>query len=94
VTARPDGIVQQLTDVRSTPLRVNGGFFIFRRQIFDYLREGDDLVDGPFRRLIEEGQLMAHEYDGFWKAMDTFKDKQQFDELLARGNPPWEVWRR
>jgi glucose-1-phosphate cytidylyltransferase len=94
VTARPDGIVQQLTDVRSTPLRVNGGFFIFRRQIFDYLREGDDLVDGPFRRLIAEGQLMAHEYDGFWKAMDTFKDKQQFDELLARGNPPWEVWRR
>jgi glucose-1-phosphate cytidylyltransferase len=94
VTSGDDGLVKELTDVRSTPLRVNGGFFIFRPRIFDYLREGDDLVDGCFRRLIGEGQLMGYPYDGFWKAMDTFKDKQQFDELLAEGRPPWEVWRR
>ena len=92
--AAKDGLVTQLTDVRSTQLRVNGGFFIFRREIFDYLREGEELVDGPFHRLIEEQQLLAYEYDGFWKAMDTFKDKQQLDELLARGTPPWEVWHR
>jgi glucose-1-phosphate cytidylyltransferase len=94
VAAGEDGLVRELTDVRSTPLRVNGGFFVFRKRIFDYIREGDDLVDGPFRRLIGDGQLMAYPYNGFWKAMDTFKDKQQFDELLTRGNPPWEVWRR
>jgi glucose-1-phosphate cytidylyltransferase len=92
--AAADGIVTRLTDSRSAPLRVNGGFFIFRQQIFDYLREGEELVDGPFRRLIEQKELVAFEYDGFWKAMDTFKDKQQLDELLARGNPPWEIWRR
>ena len=82
-----------LDDASATPLRVNGGFFIFRPQIFDYLREGEELVDGPFRRLIDDKQLVAYQYDGFWKAMDTFKDKQQLDALYAAGAPPWEVWR-
>ncbi len=94
VEAAPDGLVTRLADVRCTPLRVNGGFFVFRREIFDYLRPGEDLVDGPFQRLISDRQLFAYEYNGFWKAMDTFKDKQEFDELYAHGNPPWEVWRR
>lgn len=89
-----NGIVTGLTDVRGSALRVNGGFFAFRREIFDYVREGEELVDGPFHRLIQEQQLFAYEYNGFWKAMDTFKDKQQLDELVARGNPPWEIWRR
>ena len=86
--------VNSLTDVRSTRLRVNGGFFIFRRSIFDYLKPGDDLVDGPFHRLIEIQQLLAYEHEGFWKAMDTFKDKQELDELQAAGAPPWQIWRR
>jgi glucose-1-phosphate cytidylyltransferase len=89
-----DGLATQVGDAAGTPLRVNGGFFIFRRQIFDYLHEGEELVDGPFRRLIAERQLVAYPYDGFWKAMDTFKDKQQLDTLYAGGAPPWEVWRR
>jgi glucose-1-phosphate cytidylyltransferase len=72
---------------------VNGGFFVFRRQIFDYIEENDELVDGPFSRLISERQLLAYQCDGFWKAMDTFKDKQQFDALLQHSAPPWEVWR-
>ena len=88
------GLVTSLTDIRSTPLRVNGGFFAFRQDIFDYIREGDELVIAPFQRLMEKKQLMAHEYNGFWQAMDTFKDKQQLDALLAKGNPPWEIWRR
>jgi glucose-1-phosphate cytidylyltransferase len=92
--ASENGLVTALTDVRATRVRVNGGFFIFRRGIFDYLREGEDLVDGPFSRLIAERQLMSYEYDGFWQAMDTFKDKQQLDEMYARGGPPWENGRR
>jgi glucose-1-phosphate cytidylyltransferase len=88
-----DGLVTALTDARNSPLRVNGGFFVFRRQIFDYIEENEELVDGPFSRLISERQLLAYPYDGFWKAMDTFKDKQQFDALLQHGAPPWEVWR-
>jgi glucose-1-phosphate cytidylyltransferase len=94
VTATDAGLVTSLHDIRATPLRVNGGFFVFRQAIFDYLEEGDELVNGPFERLIGRQELLAYQYGGFWKAMDTFKDKQQLDELYAGGNPPWEVWRR
>jgi len=89
-----NGIVTALHDVHNTTLRVNGGYFAFRQEIFDYLREGEELVDGPFQRLIEERQLANFEYDGFWKAMDTFKDKQQFDDIYANGAGPWEIWRQ
>lgn len=92
--ATQDGLVTSLTDVRATPLRVNGGFFAFRPEIFDYMQPGEELVDAPFHRLIDKKQLMAYEYNGFWQAMDTFKDKQQLDALIAKGSPPWEVWRR
>jgi glucose-1-phosphate cytidylyltransferase len=91
--ATQGGLVTSLTDVRATQLRVNGGFFVFRQEFFDYLNEGEELVDAPFHRLIEKEQLLAYQHNGFWKAMDTFKDKQQLDELLAKGPPPWEVWR-
>lgn len=86
--------VMSLTDVRATELRVNGGFFILRQQFFDYLAKGEELVDAPFQRLIDHQQLLAYRHDGFWRAMDTFKDKQRLDELLANGSPPWEVWRK
>jgi glucose-1-phosphate cytidylyltransferase len=91
--AAEDGIVTGVHDVLGTKLRVNGGFFIFRRTIFDYLRPGEDLLDDVLPRLVGERQLVGYEYNGFWKAMDTFKDKQQLDELLASGTPPWQVWR-
>ena len=92
--AAQGGLVTSLTDVRATQLRVNGGFFVFRNEFFDFLGEGEELVDAPFHRLIAKQQLLAYEHNGFWKAMDTFKDKQQLDDLLAAGSPPWEVWRR
>ena len=58
------------------------------------MRPGEELVIEPFRRLIEERQLAAYEYDGFFAAMDTFKDKQQLDNLYDSGRPPWEVWKK
>ena len=57
------------------------------------MQPGDELVIQPFQRLIQERQLTAFEYDGFFAAMDTFKDKQQLDNLYEVGQPPWEVWR-
>jgi NDP-sugar pyrophosphorylase family protein len=77
-----------------TNLRVNGGFFLFRKEIFDYMRPGEELVQEPFGRLIQADELLAYEHDGFTASMDTFKDKQHFDELYAKGKAPWEVWRR
>jgi glucose-1-phosphate cytidylyltransferase len=93
VTASADGVVRAIQPITETGLRINGGYFLFRREIFDYMRDGEELVQQPFQRLISEGQLLTHPYDGFFASMDTFKDKQHFDELYARGNAPWEVWR-
>jgi len=93
INSDKSGLVQSIEHVSNTVLRVNGGFFAFRREIFDYLREGEELVDEPFQRLIKARQLIAYEHDGFWLAMDTFKDKQQFEAMLASGNTPWQVWR-
>jgi len=93
IHAEKNGFVESIEHVSRSELRVNGGFFAFRGDIFDYINEGEELVVEPFRRLIAARQLVAYPYDGFWMAMDTFKDKQQFDALLASGNTPWQVWR-
>ena len=74
---------------RMPNLWINGGFFIFRKEIFEYMREGDELVEAPFRRLIEADQLMAFKHDGFWRPMDTLRDKQVLEDLVEKGTMPW-----
>ena len=92
VAARDDGRVSELCDTLHSGLRVNGGFFIFRQAIFDYIREGEELVLEPFQRLIKDEQLLAYKFDGFWVPMDTAKDKKRIDDLYNTGNAPWHVW--
>ncbi len=87
------GEVADVEHIGRAGLWVNGGFFAFRREIFDHIREGEELVEQPFRRLIAARELAAFPYTGFWACMDTFKDKKLFDELSATGRAPWEVWR-
>ena len=88
-----NGVVTQLCDFNQTSMWINGGYFVFRPEIFDYIEEGEELVEEPFHRLIAEEQLIAYRYTGFWGCMDTFKDKQNFDEMYERDKAPWEVWR-
>jgi glucose-1-phosphate cytidylyltransferase len=73
---------------------INGGFFVFRTEIFDFMEEGEELVVQPFQRLIQQQQLLAYKYEGYWACMDTFKDRQQLEDLYTRGEAPWEVWKR
>lgn len=87
-----DGRVQRIRDIKESGIRVNGGFFIFRKEMFDYIEEGEDLVLAPFQRLIADRKLLSYEYDGYWQAVDTAKDKARVDYLHAEGEPPWEVW--
>jgi len=89
----PDGRVGEIKPITDTDLRINGGFFLFKRDVFRYIRDGEDLVAEPFQRLMAENQLLAYPYDGFLQCMDTFKDKQRLDDLYMRGNPPWQVWK-
>ena len=94
VHADPDGHVLRLEHVTRSPVRINGGFFALRSEIFDYMNEGEELVIEPFSRLIERRELISVAYDGFWQNMDTFKDKIQLDEMLSLGRAPWQVWQR
>ena len=86
-------LVSGIQAINSGTVRINGGFFIFKRKIFDYIHEKEELVSEPFQRLVEERQLIAYRYDGFWESMDTFKDKQHLEGLYAGGVAPWEVWK-
>jgi glucose-1-phosphate cytidylyltransferase len=92
VSCENGGRVTAIQELRRAPIRINGGFFVLRSEIFDHLREGEELVCEPFQRLVNAGRLVATEYDGFWMSMDTFKDRQQLEEIYARGSAPWEVW--
>jgi glucose-1-phosphate cytidylyltransferase len=83
------GVVHRLRSNLESDTWINGGYFVFRRQIFDYMREGEELVMEPFARLIEEGQLFGYRYEGFWRAMDTLRDRQVLEEMVERGEMPW-----
>lgn len=85
--------VRKILPASQCGLRINGGYFILRQSIFDYMNDGDELVIEPFGRLIEANQLTTYRHDGFWAGMDTFKEKQMLDEMHARGTAPWQVWR-
>ena len=88
-----DSLVSEIHAINNGSVRINGGFFIFKKQIFDYMRDKEELVMEPFQRLVAEKQLIGYPYDGFWASMDTFKDKQQLEGLCAGGAAPWEVWK-
>jgi glucose-1-phosphate cytidylyltransferase len=90
---RDNGLVSAIHAINNGAVRINGGFFIFKREIFDYIGPQEELVDKPFQRLVQEKQLIGYRYDGFWESMDTFKDKQHLESLYASGNAPWEVWK-
>jgi glucose-1-phosphate cytidylyltransferase len=86
-----DGSVERFRSSQESEIWINGGFFIFRNKIFDFIREGEELVLEPFNRLIDGGHLMAYKYEGFWRAMDTLKDRQILEEMVERGEMPWRL---
>jgi glucose-1-phosphate cytidylyltransferase len=72
---------------------INGGFFVFEPEIFDYLNGDETVLEGkPLETLAAEGQLMAYKHEGFWQCMDTLRDKLRLQEMWASGAAPWKVW--
>lgn len=94
VATEPNGTVSYIGPWSDADLWINGGYMVLRQQIFDHIEPGDELVEAPFQRLIAKKQLFSYQYQGFWKAMDTYKDKLSFDEDYERGHRPWELWNR
>jgi glucose-1-phosphate cytidylyltransferase len=86
-------LVDSIEYVRDTDIMINGGFFVFKKSIFQYIREGEELVIEPFQRLIGEDQLISYRYDRYW-CMDTFKEHQELTDMYNQGNAPWEVWNK
>jgi glucose-1-phosphate cytidylyltransferase len=92
VSANDQNLVESIKPVGDMDLWINGGYFVFRRSIFDYIREGEELVVEPFERLIAEKKLLTYKHRGFWTCMDTFKDRQRLEDLYTRGEAAWQVW--
>jgi len=87
-----DGIVRAFRTSHASDSWINGGFFIFRPRIFEFMRPGEELVVEPFQRLIEARELVAYRHRGFWASMDTLRDKQLLEDMLDRGDTPWLPW--
>jgi glucose-1-phosphate cytidylyltransferase len=84
--------VTSLSPVWKSSVWINGGFFVFKKDIFNYIHEGEELVQEPFYRLIEEHQIIGYKNPGFWACIDTMKEKKMFDDMYATRNTPWMVW--
>lgn len=92
VRLKDDHLVGDIQPLSQLDIWINGGYFVFRKEIFDYIHPGEELVEEPFQRLIARDQLLAYRYEGFWTPMDTFKDQQTLETLYHGGQPPWAVW--
>lgn len=88
------GGMQGIVPVANMDLWINGGFFVLRQGIFDYLNADEDLVMDGCTRAAADGRFTAHRYEGFWACMDTLKERAYLEELHAKGDAPWEVWNR
>lgn len=86
------GMVESVRPAAEAGPRVNGGFFAFRREVFDWLDAGEDLVDGLFPRLVARRRLFGYAHDGFWACLDTPKDWLALQEMEATESTPWKVW--
>jgi len=93
VRSDSEGRVENIQPIHLSDIWMNGGFFVFNREIFDYIGKDEELVDEPFTRLIAEKKLRTLRYDGFWAAMDTFKEREILEDMASDGHGPWEVWK-
>jgi len=73
---------------------VNGGFFVLKKDIFNYIRNEKMIWEKePLQKLSKNNELMSYKFNGFWYAMDTLKDKNYLETLWSSGKAPWKIWR-
>ena len=73
---------------------VNGGFFVFNKKVMDVIGDQDVMLEKePFERLVGTGQISLYFHNGFWHAMDTFKEMQTLNDIWNGGNAPWKMWK-
>jgi glucose-1-phosphate cytidylyltransferase len=84
--------VDTIESVDRLPLRENGGYFVFRREVLDRLEPDTDLVGNTLTVLAGEGKVMGYPHDGFWLPADTVKERVELDRIAMLHPAPWEVW--
>jgi glucose-1-phosphate cytidylyltransferase len=95
IEINPDGTVESF---KEKPVGdgswINGGFFVMEPDIFNYLTDGDATIleRNPLERLAENGQLNAYKHTGFWRPMDTLRDKHELTDMWTKGTAPWALW--
>ncbi len=87
-----DGLITQVTPMSELRQWENGGYFILRPEIFDYLHEGEDLVGDALMRLVPQRRLLAYPYKGYWSPADTVKERAHLEDMYYRGTCPWMIW--
>ncbi|HDC4325034.1 TPA: glucose-1-phosphate cytidylyltransferase, partial [Aeromonas hydrophila] len=89
-----DRITQFLEKPKGDGSWINGGFFVCQPEVFDYITEGDGTVfeQEPLQKMAENGELYSYKHHGFWKCMDTLKDKTDLDEMLKSNKAKWKSW--
>ena len=72
---------------------INGGFFVFRKEIFNYLKDDSTILERePLEKLASDKELMAFKHDGFWQPMDTLRDKLSLEDSWESGTSKWKTW--
>ena len=92
-----DGVVAEFNEKPTTPEGfVSGGFFVFQREVLDYLTDEPELIfeDAPLRNLARDGQLAVYRHEDFWMGMDTYREFAELNRLWESGKAPWKVWER
>jgi glucose-1-phosphate cytidylyltransferase len=92
VDIEENGLITGVTPVRDLRQWENGGYFVLRQEIFDYLAEGEDLVEDVLVRLVPQRRVLAYPYKGYWTPADTVKERAQLEEMYQRGHCPWMIW--
>jgi len=91
VTTDEAGIVQEVKDMSRSDVRINGGFFVLKREVLDLIEPGHEFVEETFEKLIARRELIAYPHDGFFGPMDTIKDRQRLEALHESGKAPWRL---
>lgn len=86
--------VRDVQDVSKADLWLNGGYFMFRREVLDEIGPGEDLVPDVLPRLIGRGEVLGYRYEGFWAPMDTLRDWQNLEQFVQSGDMPWAIWQK
>lgn len=87
-----DDTVSKFTEKPKGNVWVNGGFFIFEPEIFDFLTPECVLEDEPLEKLAKMGELVAYKHNGFWKPMDTYRESIELNEIWDSDSAPWKNW--